>query len=394
MAVCDLPDVEDGPPDEIEVGAGGVEVGELTQQVHLPLVNGGQGAVSAAAASATPQVTKYYFFNGQRIMLYSGITLYLHGDHLGSTVLETSYGGTRHTTQTYHAFGARRGGTSTRPVTENQYTGQKLDGTGLYYYNARYYDPALGQFVSPDTLVPDASRVLDYNRYMYVRGNPLKYSDPSGHIGFCELVCTEPIVGGGGGGLRGGGLRGGVGRAAVRGGAAFGTGAVMGTAAAMVVDEVPQAEPESYPLSQESGPTVLPSPGDVPEVEGLSGTMPIGGDTLGIESFPLPEVESETYYETSLATGGTYLLRDPVTGEIMRTGRTNNLARREREHARAPATSGLVFEVDRRTDLYAAQRGREQIIHDLYDPPLNYVNPIRPDHENRDAYLEAGHALD
>jgi hypothetical protein len=29
--------------------------------------------------------------------------------------------------------------------------------------------------------VPDAGLVLDYNRYMYVRGNPLKYTDPTGN---------------------------------------------------------------------------------------------------------------------------------------------------------------------------------------------------------------------
>ena len=49
------------------------------------------------------------------------------------------------------------------------------------YYNARYYDPALGTFVSPDTLVPDPGMVIDYNRFLYVRGNPLGYTDPSGH---------------------------------------------------------------------------------------------------------------------------------------------------------------------------------------------------------------------
>jgi len=51
----------------------------------------------------------------------------------------------------------------------------------LQYYNARYYDPAIGTFISPDTLVPDVTNVFDYNRYMIARGNPLKYNDPSGH---------------------------------------------------------------------------------------------------------------------------------------------------------------------------------------------------------------------
>ena len=51
----------------------------------------------------------------------------------------------------------------------------------LQYYNARYYDPELGQFLSPDTLVPDPGTLFDYNRYMYTRGNPMRYNDPTGH---------------------------------------------------------------------------------------------------------------------------------------------------------------------------------------------------------------------
>jgi RHS repeat-associated protein len=51
--------------------------------------------------------------------------------------------------------------------------------------NARYYDPTLGTFLSPDTLVPDAGVLFDYNRYLYTRGNPLKYTDPSGHVAVC-----------------------------------------------------------------------------------------------------------------------------------------------------------------------------------------------------------------
>ena len=47
---------------------------------------------------------------------------------------------------------------------DRTFTGQKADSTGLMYFNARYYDPSLGQFLSPDTLVPDAGLVLDDNR--------------------------------------------------------------------------------------------------------------------------------------------------------------------------------------------------------------------------------------
>ena len=74
-------------------------------------------------------------------------------------------------------------------------TGQKSDGTGLLYYNARYYDPALGTFLSPDTVVPDAGVVADYNRFLYARGNPVKYTDPSGHNPACASVAGVPYAG-------------------------------------------------------------------------------------------------------------------------------------------------------------------------------------------------------
>ena len=35
--------------------------------------------------------------------------------------------------------------------------------------------------MSPDSIVPDAAVLADYNRFMMVRGNPLRYSDPTGH---------------------------------------------------------------------------------------------------------------------------------------------------------------------------------------------------------------------
>ncbi|MBX3002281.1 MAG: hypothetical protein KF893_27395 [Caldilineaceae bacterium] len=46
--------------------------------------------------------------------------------------------------------------------TDRTFTGQKSDSTGLIYLNARYYDPSLGTFISPDTPVPDAGRVFDH----------------------------------------------------------------------------------------------------------------------------------------------------------------------------------------------------------------------------------------
>jgi RHS repeat-associated protein len=53
------------------------------------------------------------------------------------------------------------------------------DSVGLYDYDARMYSPALARFISPDSIVPDPGNVQDWNRYAYVRHNPMIYTDPS-----------------------------------------------------------------------------------------------------------------------------------------------------------------------------------------------------------------------
>jgi len=52
---------------------------------------------------------------------------------------------------------------------------------GLYFYEARYYDAALGRFISADTIVPDPNNPQSLNRYSYVLNNPLRYTDPTGN---------------------------------------------------------------------------------------------------------------------------------------------------------------------------------------------------------------------
>jgi len=52
--------------------------------------------------------------------------------------------------------------------------GQTRDAsTGLMYYGARFFDPALGRFLSPDSIVPEPGNPLALNRYAYADSNPL-----------------------------------------------------------------------------------------------------------------------------------------------------------------------------------------------------------------------------
>ena len=98
----------------------------------------------------------------------------------------------------YTAYGELRTGTS---ATDYQYTLQKPPGQagqqheteiGLDYYIARFYDPYLNRFLSPDSIVPDPYNPLDWDRYSYARNNPLRYTDPDGHLPIIPLL----IIGG------------------------------------------------------------------------------------------------------------------------------------------------------------------------------------------------------
>lgn len=90
-----------------------------------------------------------------------------------------------------------------------------------------------------------------------------------------------------------------------------------------------------------------------------------------------------------VARGGTYKLVDPVTEEVQYIGRTNDLAQRRIQHRADPIKGQLRFEVDWRVDDYAVQRGREQMLYDQYQPPLNRIWPISPRNPRRQMYLDA-----
>ncbi len=106
---------------------------------------------------------------------------YYHTDHLGSSSVITDETATKVQSLTYFPYGQTRTSTGSIDV-HHKYTSQELDdSTGLYFYNARYYDPALGRFVSADSIIPNPRDPQALNRYSYVRNNPIIYTDPSGH---------------------------------------------------------------------------------------------------------------------------------------------------------------------------------------------------------------------
>ncbi|MGC1121954.1 MAG: RHS repeat-associated core domain-containing protein [Candidatus Methanofastidiosia archaeon] len=106
-----------------------------------------------------------------------GITYYYHNDHLGSPRIITDEDGDVVTGIDYLPFGE----SELKGESEDYlFTGKEEDVSELYYYGARYYDPAIGRFISRDPFRGVMSDPRSLNRYTYVLNNPLRNRDPWG----------------------------------------------------------------------------------------------------------------------------------------------------------------------------------------------------------------------
>ncbi len=134
----------------------------------------------------TEVVTKYYSASMGGMsrliaMRKNGVLAWVGTDHLGGTILVADYSFSPLDQMRYTPYGVDRD-PGTHLNTDHKFTSQIEDGSiGLYWYASRAYDPMLGRFTAPDTVVPGAGNPQALNRYSYVLNNPLKFMDPSGH---------------------------------------------------------------------------------------------------------------------------------------------------------------------------------------------------------------------
>jgi len=129
-----------------------------------------------SSGSAVPRYSQGLKIDEPLTMSRSSTTSFYKADGPGSVTSLTSGAGALAQTYTFASFGKL--GNSTGSLTNPfQYTARESDTeTGLYYYRARYYDPATGRFISEDPL--EVNGGLDF--YSYVQNGPLDYSDPKG----------------------------------------------------------------------------------------------------------------------------------------------------------------------------------------------------------------------
>lgn len=104
-----------------------------------------------------------------------------HSDHLGTPRLITGNGGTQIGLHSYYPFGVEV--TSGQEEEKKKFTGHERDSSATDYMHARYYSPGWGRFLSVDPYLDIEQTMKNpqkWNRYAYVRNNPIRYTDPTG----------------------------------------------------------------------------------------------------------------------------------------------------------------------------------------------------------------------
>ncbi|MEN2773818.1 RHS repeat-associated core domain-containing protein [Acetivibrio clariflavus] len=109
---------------------------------------------------------------------------YMYNGHADVTALINAVTGNIDATYYYDAFGNIVESTGVaKDKNSILYAGYQYDKeTGLYYLNARMYDPKIARFLQEDTYTGDPNDPLSLNLYTYCANNPLIYYDPTGHV--------------------------------------------------------------------------------------------------------------------------------------------------------------------------------------------------------------------
>ena len=154
-------------------------------------------SVSRTYVAGTKEETTYYYGSGLVYEKKTGTlsddsqsnedtTLQVyHFNHLGSTICLTDKTGTVTNRFNYGTYGELLTADKavvvdiTRFLYNGEY-GVQTDANGLYYMRSRYYSPEIRRFINQDVITGSINQSASLNRYSYVEGNPVSYTDPFG----------------------------------------------------------------------------------------------------------------------------------------------------------------------------------------------------------------------
>jgi RHS repeat-associated protein len=153
-----------------------------------------------SAGANNPVLTAKRYYGGMAVRWPSRVQVLLHNRQNSTSIaydpaLDTAV------YQRYKPYGARRG-SSALAVTERRFLDKTEDDTGLIAMGARYYDPAIGRFISVDPLA-DLAAPQSLAGYSYALNNPATLSDPTGLLADpdgagagpgCEHDCADPEI--------------------------------------------------------------------------------------------------------------------------------------------------------------------------------------------------------
>ena len=121
-------------------------------------------------------------------------------DHLGTIRRFSDGAGQGQSAHSCYPFGVEQ--TTSTDGERLKFTGQERDtwntsstADDLDYFHARHYNPQLGRFLQMDPLLGSVNRPQSLNRYAYVLGNPLSFTDP---FGLEPPECVNGMLRGGG----------------------------------------------------------------------------------------------------------------------------------------------------------------------------------------------------
>ncbi|MEP7009932.1 MAG: RHS repeat-associated core domain-containing protein [Acidobacteriota bacterium] len=128
---------------------------------------------------------------------------HLHPDHLGTSRLQTGANASVLGFHAYFPFGEELSQTFASIYTDRmRFTGHERDlanasgsGDDLDYMHARHCSPLTGRFLSFDPIGGNERSPQTWNRYAYVSGNPLKFTDPEGLFGLGVFAIYPANVG-------------------------------------------------------------------------------------------------------------------------------------------------------------------------------------------------------